>query len=170
MKNTTQPTPTPSQDSPEYHVHGPENAEHEIRKAYNPVIDSAMEFFWDRRAMPGVNPHEALTMYKHAFNRHREGDQLAAERWARSKQPVTKRYRDAASADAKRPTLHRMSASYWPKSSSSRRLSAPSMASMMLAPGERCGDRASVACRVSFGRPPISRTRTAERTGTLSQR
>jgi hypothetical protein len=81
-QNTLQPD-LGGQKSPETHVHGPENAEHEIRKAYNTVVDAALGFFWDRRAIPGVNPHEALTMYKHAFNRLREGNKLAAERWAR---------------------------------------------------------------------------------------
>lgn len=70
--------------SPETHVHGPENAEHELKKAYNAVIDAALIHFWDRKAIPGVNPHEVISLYKHAFQAHRAGDRLAAERWARS--------------------------------------------------------------------------------------
>ena len=66
------------------HFHGPENAEYEIRKAYNCAIESSVTYFWDRRGIPGVNPDEVITIYKKAFNFHRKGDRLAAERWART--------------------------------------------------------------------------------------
>ncbi len=69
---------------PETHFHGPDNAEHELHKAYNEVIESAVTHFWDRKAIPGVNPHEVITIYKHAFQAHRNGNALASERWARS--------------------------------------------------------------------------------------
>jgi hypothetical protein len=70
--------------SPEEHVHGPENAEHELRKAYNTVIETGVTYFWDRRVAHGVSAHEAITMYRRAYNAHRTGDRLAAERWARA--------------------------------------------------------------------------------------
>jgi hypothetical protein len=64
-------------------IHGPENADVELRKAYNCVIETGVTHFWDRRSNPGVNAHEVVTTYKHAFKCHREGNLLAAERWAR---------------------------------------------------------------------------------------
>jgi hypothetical protein len=69
---------------PTLRSHGPENAEFEIRKAYNIVIDGAIPYFWQNRSIPGVDPGQALAMYKHAFNSHRKGNRLAAERWARA--------------------------------------------------------------------------------------
>jgi hypothetical protein len=64
--------------------HGPENADDELRKAYNSAITNGAIFFWDRKAIPGVNPDEVMTIYKHAFHCHRKGLKLAAERWART--------------------------------------------------------------------------------------
>jgi hypothetical protein len=69
---------------PETHFHGPENAEHELRKAYNVVVETGVTYFWDRRAIHGVSPDEAVTLYRHAYNAYRRDDRLAAERWARS--------------------------------------------------------------------------------------
>jgi hypothetical protein len=66
------------------HLHGPENAEHEIRKAYNCVIETGVSHFWDRNQIPGVNPDEVVSVYKHAFQCYRKGQRLAAERWART--------------------------------------------------------------------------------------
>jgi hypothetical protein len=65
-------------------LHGPENAEHEIRKAYNCVIETGVSHFWDRKAIPGVNADEVVTLYKHAFQSYRRGKKLTAERWARA--------------------------------------------------------------------------------------
>jgi hypothetical protein len=59
-------------------------ADHELRKAYNCIIESATTHFWDRKAIPGVNPDEVITFYKHAFQEHRKGNSLASERWART--------------------------------------------------------------------------------------
>ncbi|HAR41950.1 MAG TPA: hypothetical protein DCS07_04860 [Bdellovibrionales bacterium] len=64
--------------------HGPENAEHEIRKAYNLVIESGLTFSWDRRPIPWVNPDEVSTLYKIAYQAFRNGERLASERWART--------------------------------------------------------------------------------------
>ena len=66
------------------HLHGPENAEHEIRKAYNCVIDTGVGHFWDRKPIPGVNPDEVITIYKRSLENYNRGNRLAAERWARS--------------------------------------------------------------------------------------
>ncbi len=66
------------------HYHGPENAEHELRKAYNTVIETGVTHFWDRRPIAGVNADEVAATYRHAFRCHRDGDRLAAERWART--------------------------------------------------------------------------------------
>lgn len=66
------------------HAHGPENAEFEIRKAYNVVLDGMVPFLWSNRAITGVEPQEALDLYKHAFKAFRDGNRLAAERWARA--------------------------------------------------------------------------------------
>src|SRR3954463_9939119 len=69
---------------PETHYHGPQNAEHELRKAYNLIVETGVTYFWDRRAIPGVSADEAVTLYRHAFNSHRRNDRLASERWARA--------------------------------------------------------------------------------------
>jgi len=82
---TYQPTKT-------VHFHGPENAEHELRKAYNCTIDAAVCHFWDRQAILGVNPDEVVTLYKHAFNAHRKGHLLAAERWARTAKHLSRAF------------------------------------------------------------------------------
>lgn len=82
--------------NPETHVHGPENAEHELKKAYNAVIDAALVHFWDRKAIPGVNPHEVITLYRHAFQAHRAGDRLSAERWARSAKHLARAFMSEA--------------------------------------------------------------------------
>ena len=49
------------------HFHGPDNAEHEIRKAYNCLVDTGVVHFWDRKSIPGVNPDEVVSMYKHCL-------------------------------------------------------------------------------------------------------
>lgn len=70
---------------PPPHVnHGPDNAEHELRKAYNCVIEAGVTHFWDRRSIPSVQAHEVISMYKYAYTVFRKGDRLAAERWART--------------------------------------------------------------------------------------
>src|SRR5262249_19181208 len=76
--------PHPGQREGAAHFHGPENAEYEIRKAYNAAIEESLTYHWDRKPIPGVNPDEVIELYRHAFNCHRNGARLAAERWARS--------------------------------------------------------------------------------------
>lgn len=72
------------QNSESGHSHGPENAEHEIRKAYNCVIETGVSYFSNQNKIPGVNPDEVVDIYKHAFQCYRKGQKLAAERWART--------------------------------------------------------------------------------------
>ena len=78
-------------------LHGPDNAEHELRKAYNCVINASVAHFWDRRSVPGVNAHEVISIYKQAHQAYRKGDKLAAERWARAAKHLSR----AFSAEAK---------------------------------------------------------------------
>lgn len=83
-----------NQGSP--HFHGPENAEHEIRKAYNSVIEAEVAYSWDKKAISGVNFQELTHIYKHAFNHHRQGNRLAAERWARTAKHLSRAFRSEA--------------------------------------------------------------------------
>jgi hypothetical protein len=68
------------------HVHGPENADYELRKAYNLAVEVGTTYalLGERRHVPGVHAEEVRDLYKHAFKCHRDGDRLAAERWART--------------------------------------------------------------------------------------
>ncbi|MCM2276736.1 MAG: hypothetical protein NDJ89_01510 [Oligoflexia bacterium] len=67
-----------------YEIHGPENAEHELKKAYNCVIESETTYFGERITIPGLEPTEVSQTYRRAFRAYRKGDRLAAERWART--------------------------------------------------------------------------------------
>lgn len=58
------------------HVHGPENAEHELKKAYLCVVELG--------ASNNLHLDEIKQHYKHAYNLFRKDDRLAAERWART--------------------------------------------------------------------------------------
>jgi len=60
------------------------NADREIRVAYNAIVETGAIYFWDRRPPQGVHPDELLTIYRRAFRFHRDGFELAAERWART--------------------------------------------------------------------------------------
>ncbi|MFL5813779.1 MAG: hypothetical protein ACJ763_09400 [Bdellovibrionia bacterium] len=75
---------SPKSEAPEMHVHGPKNAEHELRKAYNTLIEADLTFSWDRQTPQDVNHQELIDIYKHAYNCYRKGDRLSAERWART--------------------------------------------------------------------------------------
>lgn len=70
----------------------PENAQHELRKAYNCVVETGTVHFWDRKAIPGVNPDEVVTLYKQAFQANRKGDRLTAERWARTAKHLSRAF------------------------------------------------------------------------------
>jgi hypothetical protein len=79
------------------HAHGPENAEFEIRKAYNVVLEGTVPFLWNNRTISGVDPQEAVDLYKHAYKAYRKDNRLAAERWARAAKHLSR----ALSAEAK---------------------------------------------------------------------
>lgn len=64
--------------------HGPDNAEPELRRAYNAVIEASTMMLWERGEIPGTRREDLTEIYKHAFKAYRRGDRLAAERWARS--------------------------------------------------------------------------------------
>jgi hypothetical protein len=71
-------------EAPEMHFHGPQNAEHELRKAYNTLIEADLTYTWDHKPPQDVNHHELIDIYKHAYHCYRKDDRLAAERWART--------------------------------------------------------------------------------------
>jgi hypothetical protein len=73
-------------------VHVPENAVHELRKAYNSVIDVGMLFFWNQKTIPGVNADEVTAIYKHAYHCHEKGLKLASERWARTAKHLSRAF------------------------------------------------------------------------------
>jgi hypothetical protein len=79
---SSNPTRLTERHLPGYH--GPENAGHELRIAYNCVIECNVTYADGRRSITGVNPDETIAIYKRAFNAFRGNDLLAAERWARS--------------------------------------------------------------------------------------
>jgi len=74
------------------HLHGPENAEHEVRKAYNCVIEAAVTHLWERKSIPGVNPNEPTELYQKSFQSLRKGNRLAAERWARTAKHLSRAF------------------------------------------------------------------------------
>lgn len=84
MNRQNQPQANGRPEAPEMHVHGPQNAEHELRKAYNTLIEADLTYSWDRQMPQGVDHQELIDIYKHAYNCFRKGDRLAAERWART--------------------------------------------------------------------------------------
>lgn len=85
------------------HPHGPENAPHELRKAYNLLIETAMTAR-DHEAEPGgVRFAEIESMYRKAFDEHRAGHQRAAERWARTVKHLARAYWHEAKVAFLRP-------------------------------------------------------------------
>lgn len=79
-------------DNKTTHSHGPANVEHELRKAYNTVIETGVCHFWDRKGIAGVNAHEAVTVYKRAYSCFKLGNRLAAERWARTAKHLSRAF------------------------------------------------------------------------------
>src|SRR5689334_10992248 len=77
-------------------THGPQNAEHELRKAYNDVIQAELVQQFTRRfshqsAGEGELPTNALIhIYKHAFRKYRDQRLLSAERWAHTVRHLAK--------------------------------------------------------------------------------
>lgn len=72
----------PSKEHENDQAHGPANAEHEIRKAYNSVMECGVALA--QAKIRGVDFEDLVACYKKAFHAHRQGDRLSAERWARS--------------------------------------------------------------------------------------
>ena len=72
--------------------HGPENAEFELRKAYNTVIEGSVPHLWRGRQIEGVNPQESIDMYRKAYDCFRQGDRLTAERWARASKHLSRAF------------------------------------------------------------------------------
>ena len=68
------------------HEHSPENAEHELKRAYNCVIEAQTTLHSDKGERPFTQKTNAelLLIYKAAFRAFRNGERLAAERWART--------------------------------------------------------------------------------------
>ncbi|NBU20263.1 hypothetical protein EBS43_02440, partial [bacterium] len=65
-------------------MHGPDNAEHELRKAYNCIIESGVNYTFTPLQTLEFSPQEAIQTYEQAFQFYRQGKRLTAERWARA--------------------------------------------------------------------------------------
>lgn len=76
----------------EDHPHGPENAEHELKKAYNCVVECGVTYTRNGRQIDGVNPEELVNIYRHAYQAYRDGNKLAAERWARTAKHLSRAF------------------------------------------------------------------------------
>jgi hypothetical protein len=77
---------------PEEHIHGPENAQHELRKAYNTVVETGVTHLWDRKPIQNVNAQETHTLYRRAYQAFRQNNRLAAERWARATKHLSRAF------------------------------------------------------------------------------
>ena len=69
-------------DTPLSHPHGPANAEHELKKAYNLAIEIGTVYAG--RSIEGIDPTLSFTFYRKAYEALHKGDRLSAERWART--------------------------------------------------------------------------------------
>jgi hypothetical protein len=76
------------------HARGPETTRHELKIAYNQVIEANLVL---QRKTPNIDEQELPALYRHAFRLYREGKYLAAERWART----TKHLARALKSEAK---------------------------------------------------------------------
>ena len=69
-------------------THGPQNAEHELRMAYNEVIQAELVQQLDTlknqesATGAGLGLKELARIYRHAFRKYRDHHPLSAERWA----------------------------------------------------------------------------------------
>lgn len=68
--------------------HGPENAEHELKKAYNHAVEVGTVY--SGRSIPGVDSSLAFLHYRKAYDAFRAGDRLSAERWARTTKHISR--------------------------------------------------------------------------------
>lgn len=67
----------------------PENAERELKVAFNRLMESGVVWLWQREKLPdvqllGIAPEWPARLYRTASALYRNGERLAAERWARS--------------------------------------------------------------------------------------
>ena len=74
----------PSQDSI--------SAEHQLKRAYNALIDAETLHLWNKPATSfgGITISEVVDIYKHAFREYRDDHWLSAERWAHTTQHLAK--------------------------------------------------------------------------------
>jgi hypothetical protein len=75
---------------------GPDNAEHEIRKAYHGVIETSAFYLWTSRLISGVNPTAMRDAYTRSYQLYSQGNRLAAERWARTAKHLAQAFRHEA--------------------------------------------------------------------------
>ena len=67
----------------------PENAERELKRAYNRLMESGAVWFWQREKIPLIHLHSLAPewparLYRTAVSLFHLGDRLEAERWARA--------------------------------------------------------------------------------------
>jgi hypothetical protein len=67
----------------------PENAERELKRAYNRLMESGAVWFWQREKSPLIHlnslaPEWPVRLYRTAMALYHLGDRLQAERWARA--------------------------------------------------------------------------------------
>ncbi len=106
MKRQNQSQPSGRHETPEMHVHGPQNAEHELRKAYNTLIEADLTYSWDRQKPQEINHQELIDIYRHAYQCFRKGDRLAAERWARTAKHLARALWSEAKISFLKPRLN----------------------------------------------------------------
>lgn len=68
------------------------NAEHEIRRAYNCAVESAVTWSLIGQQVSEINPDEVQNLYRKAWNFHRKEENLLAERWARTAQHLARAF------------------------------------------------------------------------------
>ena len=64
----------------------PDNAEIELKRAYNSCIETGVTHEWVRHSIPGVPSGQVFALYQRAMDYYRQGTpqaRLVAERWAR---------------------------------------------------------------------------------------
>jgi len=64
----------------------PDNAEVELKRAYNSCIETGVTYAWRQNPLPDVPSDEVFRLYRHAMELFEQGSppaRLTAERWAR---------------------------------------------------------------------------------------
>lgn len=88
--------------------HGPDHAEHELRKAYNCIIEAGVTYASQKERVPEVQPQEALQAYENAFQLYQDGKRLAAERWARAAKHLARAFWHEAKIAYLEPQLEKI--------------------------------------------------------------